>query len=390
MATADDSPTLAPKCAHAEQWAPELLLALIAGKPLGAKEKELEQRAQDCFSPWSYLNPSHSANWQHMIGAALLWMDPAFPVDDSGSGPFPAQTITDWWLGLLQAQTGRLDTQDMFVYHGLSEPLSCIYEPMRWGAILAVRLLALRFPQNQRSAEILDLTTRYSEVLCCLLALGGAPWTDPGYQGNAGYWYDGPTFSPVSERSEAPGLQNDRGPLFCMATGWPLTVSKRETWAGQIGRMVAREGGFGQAPGFASAAGLLKGGPVAPVLESLAGIRLWAPQHFLSWPQGVLSYKPSRQNHNTPCIFWSWSDTNEKTMAIGWPWGEGRHRNDPQDGSCSIQGGEIVATVAQGTAAHAIPQTRPAWRVLADPQGVRPVPDPDPEPAPAPSGPPSP
>jgi hypothetical protein len=354
---------------HPEQWAPQLLLALVKGDSLSPQEKEWEDWAREDFRPWAYQDPSKSANWQHMIGAALLWVDPAFALD--GDGPFPARTILDWWEGLLATQVGQLDTDEMFRYFGLSEPLSCIYEPFRWGSVLGVRLLAERFPKNPNSPKVLDLTTRFSEVLCCLLALGGAPWTDPGYKGRAGFWYDGPTFSPASERSEAPGLQNDRGPLFCLATGWPLKVSRRETWAVVLGRQVLKTSGFGEAPGFQAAVDLLNGGPVAPVLARLQGIRLWAPQHWIRWPEGLLVYKPSRQNLNTPCIFWSWSDSASQEMEIGWPWGEGRHRQDRQHGSCEIQDGKIVATVDQGTAEHDLLAAQPTWSVTGDQDGIR-------------------
>jgi hypothetical protein len=360
---------------HPEQWAPPLLMALIGGGPLTDQEKTWAGWAQSDFSPWAYLKPGVSCNWQHMIGAALLWYDPQFKI--SSSGPFAAANIAAWWQGLLQSQLGQLKTGTIFDSLGLTEPLSEIYEPFRWGSILGVRLLAVRSPQSLGGAapDLLGLSAQYSAALSGLLALGGVPWTDPGYQGAAGYWYDGPTFSPVSERSEAPGLQSDRGPLFCLATGWPLSVSKRETWAGQVARLVLKESpdGLGKGACFDAAAALLRGGPVDPVIGCLAGVRLSAEQHWMSWPEGLLSYKPSRHNTNTPCVFWSWSDNAQKQMAIGWPWGTGRHREDPEPGICSIQGNQIVATLPQSgaTSSHEIPTSTPIYHVMADQDGVR-------------------
>lgn len=363
---------------HPEKWAPLLLMALIGGGPLTNQEQTWAEWAQADFNPWAYLKPGVSCNWQHMIGAALLWYKPQFQI--SSTGPFPASNIAGWWQGLLEAQLGQLKTGTIFDSLGLTEPLSEIYEPFRWGSILGVRLLALRSPQSLGDAapDLLDLSAQYSAVISGLLALGGVPWTTPGYQGAAGFWYNGPTFSPVSERSEAPGLQSDRGPLFCLATGWPLSVSKRETWAAQIGRLVLKQSpdGLGNGPCFGAAADLLRGAPVDGVVGCLGKIKLSAEQHWMSWSEGLLSYKPNRENTNTPCIFWSWSDNSQKQMLIGWPWGPGRHREDPAAGVCSIQNGQIVATLpllkcAGNPATQAIPTGTPIYHVVADQDGVR-------------------
>ncbi|HVR07784.1 MAG TPA: hypothetical protein VMW75_07010, partial [Thermoanaerobaculia bacterium] len=273
-----------------QDWAPALLTALIAGQPITGPLGQYETWAKSDFSPAAYLDSGESSNWQHMIGACLLWLDTGFPVNGDGL-PFPATTIVEWWLGLLQTQTGATATDTMFQYFGLSEPLSCIYEQMRWGSVLAVRLLALRQPGMPSASELLTLTARYSEVLCGLLALGGAGWTaqaalsdsqpGQGFKGGDGFWYDGPTFSPVSERSELMGLQTDLGPLWCMATGWDLSVSKREQWPAGIGHLVLAEnsgGGFGSGAGFVAAMALVQGataGTLAAVVDNLAGIRIW-------------------------------------------------------------------------------------------------------------------
>jgi len=372
-----------------QDWAPELLTALIAGEPITGPLTLYQSWAQSDFAPAAYLDSGESSNWQHMIGACRLWMDAASPVDGSGL-PFSAGTILEWWLGLLQVQAGAIATETMFQYFGLSEPLSAIYEQMRWGSVLAVRLLALRQPDLPSASDLLDATARYSEVLCGLLALGGARWTaqaalcdsqpSQGFSGAGGPWYDGPTFSPVSERSEAMGLQTDLGPLWCMATGWELSVSRREQWAAGIGRQVlaADPGGrFGSGPGFGAASDLVQGasaGTLAAVVENLAGIRLWAPLHWLTWPQdGLLVYKESCQNVNTPCIFWSWSDDGQQSINLGWPWPPGRNREHLVPSQCSIQGSVITATVQEDRSVPAslqLPSGSASFAVSGGPTGI--------------------
>jgi hypothetical protein len=375
------------------EWAPNLLQALIAEQPITGDLAHCARWAKDSFCPAAYLAPDTSASGQHIIGACLLWMDPAATPASGGDLPFPARTISDWWLGVLQAQAGANPTATMFDYFGLSEPLSCIYEPYRWGSILAVRLWALRNPSHAQSPALLTWTARYSEILCGLLALGGVAWTAQraflngspagGFLGGNGYWYRGPTFSPVGECSEAMGLRTDLGPLWCMATGWSLPVSRREQWAAQIGRQVlaAPDSGhnFGSRAGFHAAFAWLKTpneSKLAAVIETLAGIKLWSPQHWLTWPRGLLVYKTVRLNANTPCIFWSWSDFGAQSIHLGWPWPPRHNRKDSTSCGCCINygKGEIVAMVREPDAVPAVlalPSGSPSLSVVGDSTGIR-------------------
>jgi hypothetical protein len=369
---------------------------LVAGQRITPELALYEQWAKSDFSPAAYLNPGKSANWQHMIGACLLWMNPATSVNGAGL-PFPATNITEWWLGLFQAQAGQIPTETMFQYFGLSEPLSCIYEQFRWGSILAVRLWALENPKSAQSQNLLTWTARYSEILCCLLALGGVGWTAlkallnsapaDGFTNSKGqFWYAGPTFSPVSERSEAMGLQNSLGPLWCMATGWSLKVPlNRFGWAADdIGPRVldAPNSGhnFGSGAGFQAAVNWLEtpnASTLSAVISNLSGIKLWSPQYWLTWPgSGLLAYKTEHKNGNTPCIFWSWSDFNAQSINLGWPWPPGRNREQsPPCGCCINYGtGEIIATVQEPRAVPAtltLPSGSASFSVIGDSTGIQ-------------------
>jgi hypothetical protein len=376
-----------------QEWAPDLLQALIAGQPITGDLALYAQWAKTTFSPDAYLTPGKSGNWQHMIGACLFWIDPSTPVDGTGL-PFPAANILEWWLGLLQAQAGKIPTATMFQYFGLSEPLSSVYEQFRWGSVLSIRLWALEHPDDEQSISLLTWTASYSEILCSLLALGGVGWTaqqaflnnapGEGFAGAEGFWYGGPTFSPVSERSEAMGLQTDLGPLWCMATGWSPAFWRRPGWAAEIGSKVLASPNsgknFGSGAGFQAALDWLKTpneSTLSAIINNLAGIKLWSPQYWLTWPEhGLLVYKTAHQNGNTPCIFWSWSDFAAQSITLGWPWPPGRNREQSPPCGCSINEatGEIVATVQEAdavVATLALPSGSPTYSVAGDTTGIR-------------------
>ena len=252
-----------------------------------------------------------------MIGSALLWYDPQFKI--SSPDPFRPRTSSSGGRDCSGRSSAREDRHAIFDSLGLTEPLSEIYEPFRWGSILGVRLLAVRSPQSLGGVaqNLLDLSAQYSAVVSGLLALGGVSWTDPGYKGSAGFWYDGPTFSPVSERSEAPGLQSDPGPALLPRDR--LAPDRLQAGdLGRTGRAAGAQGIAGRArkgSGFDAAAALLRGGPVDAVINGLAGVGLSTEQHWMSWPEGLLAYKPARR---TPIRLAS-SGRGPTTASSRWP-----------------------------------------------------------------------
>ena len=371
---------------HPEAWGPALLQELIAkGKDgLSDQGKTWAGWAREKFNPGAYLGAG-SWNWQHMIGACLLWLDPGLAVGAWGGEP---TTVGGWWLKLLQAQGGELPLtgdQDILCRFGGTETLSSTYEPFRAGSINAVRLLALRFPEAQGSAALLTATARYNNLLAALLALGGVPWWDREGHANARGvpYYDGPTISPVGERSTpAHAYQSDLGPFLALAAGFTVTISKREEWPMDVCRQVKRAGGLGVKPEVASACFALGvgAGSLAVLLKTLAGVTLDSRMEWLRHPEGVLVMSGPRLNNNTPKIFWSWADNASQKMAIGFPWQEGKHRGKGAStaaGSCELTTDSegrpcVIAKAEEGHDAMCpLPASAPLYHVIGDAEGIR-------------------
>jgi hypothetical protein len=267
-------------------------------------------------------------------------------------------------------------TAELLSRFGGNETLSSTYESFRAGSYNALRLLALRHPGHPLADRALALTGRYNEVLAALLSLGAVPWTD-GKEfkdaRNRSPWYTGPMVSPVSERSGTHAFQGDLGPFLGLACGLSF-VSKREDWPLRICRLCP--GGLGIPPAsIQKISDVIHGktGP-EPVLDLLEGITLWAPMSWSRWSDGtVLTYKDSRQNGNTACIFWSFADPREQRMSIGYPWPPGfsASRHSKESGACGIEERQIVARVGDSSARRDLPEGPPLWSVRGDSQGVR-------------------
>jgi len=227
----------------------------------------------DQFRPDSYQGAG-SWNWQHMIGASLLWLDPGTEVSFLGQ----KLTILDWWSELLAAQVGRQPLADsIFSRFGGTETLSSTYEEFRAGSVASLRLLALRFPQNPQSKEVLAQTGRVqrdSSAVCW-------PWARPLVGSRQPYrcqkqpYYTGPTVSPVGERSTpAHAYQSDLGPFLALAVGLPLDVSKREDWPMEVCRKVAAlDPTLGVDPALARPAATWSRATAAPSPRSSAACR---------------------------------------------------------------------------------------------------------------------
>jgi hypothetical protein len=370
---------------HPEAWAPALLRELIDFGAAGLSRQGgiWAEWARERFRPESYLGAG-SWNWQHMICACLLWLDPQTEVDFLGR----TIPILDWWNELLAAQLGRQPLADAILDRfGGTETLSSTYEELRAGSVASLRLLALRFPDNPRSPEVLTLTGAYAQILSCLLALGAAPWWDR--QGHVGAgnkpYYTGPTVSPVGERSTpAHAYQSDLGPFLALATGLPLETSKREDWPVEVCRQVAAlDPTLGVDPGIAAACRALvagDGSAAGTVVAALARVTLASRIEWLRWPEGVLALSGPRINLNTPKIFWSFADRATQTMQIGFPWQGGQHRGkgaSTAPGSCEIRKRSdgrpyVIAQAEEGNDAERdLPASAPLYHVIGDASGMR-------------------
>lgn len=364
---------------HMESWGGALLQEIVEkGRDgLSPECQRYAQWAREDFGWWRRLESPNlpSWNWDMPLAAALLWLDPEHGLDHS-------YTITDWWDDFLSLQIGEKEDQALPISRHFdgTETLSSVYGAGRYGSVAAVRLLALRFPSNPASPEILRLTGRYLEVLATLLALSSRPWTDPGYSNARGArWYEGPTVAPVGERSEAAGLQTDNGPILALLSGTPPFISNREGWPAAMFRKLFLEFRDGIASWVPRAT---PPGPSAAdadlLVRDLAGVRLWSEQHWTRWQEGLLVWKPRRQNNETAAIFWAWLDDTRQEMTIGYPWPKARNRHATGQGNCQLtrtDGGWRIsaAGVNGGTAAvRTLPVAGdPTWSIVGDQQGFR-------------------
>ncbi|HTQ80371.1 MAG TPA: hypothetical protein VMM92_10265, partial [Thermoanaerobaculia bacterium] len=288
----------------------------------------------------------------------------------------------------LAAQAGQLDLGvPIFSYFGGTETMSSTYEEFRAGSVAALRLLALRFPQNPAAPAMLTATGRYNEILTALLALGAEPWWDRQGHANArgAPYYDGPTVSPVSERSTpAHAYQNDLGPFLALAAGLPLNVSKREDWPmGVVRQVAALDPTLGIDPSLAASCRALVQGDasaLSAVVGSLAGVKLFSQLEWTRFAEGLLVTGGPRLNFNTPKIFWSFADNASQTMQIGFPWQGGQHRgagaSTAAGGSqilTNISGGlSVIAQAEQGhDASYSLPASTPLYHVIGDTGGIR-------------------
>jgi len=305
---------------HAEVYVPELLehhmgVAALAPAALAERVGWWERdfgRGSDARAFDRLARGTSSWNWDWMLGAVWLWRG--------------APEAIDWWRDLLRWQLGETPPpagRELLGRLMGSETCSSTYEPWRWGSVLAVRLLAVRFPTHPAAPELLRLTSRYSEALAAIYALGAAPWPDAEeHVGRAGFWYTGVTVSPVGERSTmAHAYQNDLGPLWCLATGWPLSVSKREEWPGRIARLLRGDLGVGE-----ESAAWLRRFVISPSPQGsrfpalLRGVSVFSELHWRSWRGTRLTWSGPRRNFNSPKIYCSLAREATATMECAFPW----------------------------------------------------------------------
>lgn len=387
-----DAPIVLAQRAHAEVWAGQLLSELVekGRSGLSPESKVYADWALADFSWWTQAENPHQPSWNMFVvqAAALLWLNPSAVAPAKSSG-----SIVQWWIEWLSLQVGdpRIDAPGSGLagtgimlskmrpisrcYDG-TETLSPIYGPGRYGAVASVRLLALRFPKAPGAAELVRLTSRYLEVLATLLALSAKPWTDPAYKGGAGMWYTGPTVSPVGERSEASGLQNDLGGILEILRGAKASSSKRAGWPAVVFAKLAAEFPAARTePRFAEE--ILSAATAADALVyPLNNVRLWSEQHWTRFADGLLVWSPRRLNTNTAKIFWAWLDDKAQKMTIGFPWPQGRNRETAGAGNCrlikEVDGWFLCADGVNGGIASTLTISgAPLWSIVGDPAGFR-------------------
>lgn len=323
------------KATNIEQFAPDLLLSLTGlekAKPDGGFLTLAHNKARDGYDALSGMG---SFNHQQMLHAVQLW--------DEGAA------AADWWRGYFRLQLGMDEPkagQEQMGFFAGNEPLGPSYEPFRWGSVLAVRLWALK----NHDDELLELTGRYAEVVSTLCALGAVPFAEKVQffnQRKRRLNYDGPYVSPVGERSNQHGA-SDLCPLFASSIGWDYQYFPQPDWPLAIARKL--NGDLGVSPDLAAA---LKQyveenpGPVEPLQQALAGIKIKADQHFVRWKDALLVYKPRRINGNTPCYLYMWLPYEEQTAALIYPWPPGRGANVRGSGRCWIDSERRISVATQ-------------------------------------------
>ena len=353
---------------HAEVYAPELLLHYLGAAALApaAVAERLAWWERDFGRNFDRLaRGSGSWNWDWMLAAVWLWRG--------------ADDAVEWWRDLLRYQLGEVQPaagRELLGRLMGSETCSSTYEPWRWGSVLAVRLLALRAPGHPAAPEMLRLTGRYSEALSAIYALGAAPWPDAeAHVGSAGFWYTGVTVAPVGERSTlAHAYQNDLGPLWCMAAGWPLTVSKREEWPGRVARLLRGDLGVGE-----GTAAYLRHFVISPSAQGsrfptlLRGLRVYSALHWRIWRGTRLTWSGPRRNFNSPKIYYSLAREETATMDCGFPWGGAGARRGKgasrSPGSVRLERGSIRVETDEGAAELALPARPPIFEASLSEQG---------------------
>ncbi|HXU44227.1 MAG TPA: hypothetical protein VN783_01770, partial [Thermoanaerobaculia bacterium] len=255
--------------AHVEVWAP----ALICHR-LGLSEISPESLA--ILNDWladarvglkGLTEGRGSWNWGWMIGAARgLWLD-------------------DWteFGALLEAQATGASEGFLGLFFG-AEPLSSDYDSMR----IAATLIALaRGPEAIRPAA-LEVLRRWVGFA----ALGAVPWTDETeYRAaNGQSWYEGPSLSPVGERSPKTS-EPSRSELFCRFLGDTDKVRRtRQGWACAVADAV------GMPPAF----DFDWNDQAASALKLIGNARIWSTFRFVRYPEGLLVWREKRRNTLTP------------------------------------------------------------------------------------------
>lgn len=340
---------------HPEAWAPLLLQSLITHGVTN-----ISTQPEAVYLPWArarrlsigdYGPLLGAGSWNHqiMIESCLVWMGDADAIEWMC-------TLLEYQLGIRQPESQALD---ILSYIGGTETLSVEYEGFRLGSYAAVALLAKRFSDHPQSKRVTSLVSKYFSAIASLLYPMSTSWRDESqFKGAAGPWYAGLMISPVGERSAVGHFQNDLGPFVSYLHGLSFT-SKREDWPMQIIRELA----------------LSLTPPVSPLSATFqtTSIHLWAPIHWQVYADGsVVVWKDSRQNGNTSCVMWSIADTSTRTMTLGYPWSDGRQgaRHSDGSGSCTIEGGRIVARNNDIVSVGTLPTSQVVSRWHADNTGI--------------------
>lgn len=344
------------KATNIEQYAPQLLLSLSGldkDKPDPDFRALYKSQVRDGYDALSGMG---SFNHQQMLHAVQLW--------DQGV------SAADWWRGYFQQQLGMQAPQagqEQMGFFAGNEPFGPSYEPFRWGSVLAVRQWVLRNPG--KADDLLALTGRYAEVVSTLCALGAVPFTDKVQFFNPKKKrlnYTGPFVSPVGERSNQHGA-SDLCPLFASSVGWDYKLFPKPSWPVQTAQSL--EGDLGVSPALAASLRQYveeSPGPLEPLQQALAGIKIKSAQHFIRWSDGLLVYKPQRTNGNTPCYLYHWLPYAEQTSSLIYPWPPGRGANVTGTGRCWIDSQRVLSAQTQFADLCPAPLTLPA----ADPLSV--------------------
>ncbi|HEV7671306.1 MAG TPA: hypothetical protein VGS22_22540 [Thermoanaerobaculia bacterium] len=334
---------------HVEAWAPVLICNCL-------EISDLSSRHHDLLQGWLKDTPVNltglaegrgSWNWGWMIGAAR------------------GLCLADWkdFGTLLECQANGSDKKFLGLFFG-TEPLSSDYDSMR----LASTLVALaRGPEAIR-----PLAKKVLGRWAGLAALGAVPWTDRvEYRANNGQmWYQGPSLSPVGERSPKTS-EPSRNELFCRLLGHGKGKVRlaRQAWACAVADALFKPKDFPTFP--------FNGNDVpGSALPLIGNARVWGSFRFVRYPEGLLVQRPKRFNSLTPSALWSYAFDAKTEVQRGFPWDPNRANRGPgapSGGECRIENGEIISSSSDPhfTQRFRLPSSKPLWEVIADEQGVR-------------------
>lgn len=360
-----------------DDWAPALLGHWMGLQP---QPDNLVQEARGRLDAWPVSltrlqKGASSWNWDWMLGAAALF-EP---------GRRDTSEVADWWIELLAYQTKeKLGPGFLSQFEG-SEPRSSTYTAWRVGSVLAVLAWASGqqpvAPLGNPAKALMVLGRRWLEIWCSIQALGMVPWTDREGYFNKQFWWDGPTPSPVGERSTH-SFDPDTPALWTLLTGWPVRKLDRGSWPVEI-LQKRKTGPLLTDETAALLRGYVRDGSgLDAVVAKIESTSFWGTFHFIRLPNGLLVYRDERRNNNSPTHLYSWAPSETQETEFGYPVPEGargRGKNAPKGGAAFLQPElpdrpqRILCHIGPNTTETALPDWRPESRVVADADGVRQV-----------------
>lgn len=363
------------KKGHPDDWAPALLGHWMGLQP---QPEALVEMARGWLDDWKIdlrrLEIGKSSwNWDWMLGAAAL-----FRPDQRD-----AAKIVDWWIDLLAAQTNQKPGTGFLSRFEGSEPRSSTYTAWRVGSLLAVLSWASKqrpaTPLGNQAKALVVLGRRWLEIWCFLQALGMVPWPDKkGYAkdpNKPGLWWNGPTPSPVGERSTL-AFEPDPPVLWALLSGWQAQIPGRTTWP----VLLWQQRRAGPLITDDTAAILRRyvreGGGLDDVLAKLDGVSVDGTFNFIRMPEGLLVYRERRNNNNSPTHLYSWAPSASQVMELGCP-DRRRGKGAPGGGGAFLHPEppatpeRIICNIGPKTTETALPSWRPQSHVVADDRGVR-------------------